>query len=317
MNHSLHVLQLGLWKKICFLIDGMAVASTVYALRRENVFNSLEQAVTPLFIDELAAGKNACPGYFHLAFRLLEDQGIVHRHAAVESEGIKVALTQSGQSWLAMIPAYDSVMDFLQAATELTEKDCDTHLPEFFLQGLLQLTEEEQRVRLHVAAPLVGAFLVYLYDHEMFIGEKVLFKAEHLGLPARTLDYCCSMLSDLGWLSSAGEEKWFFTEEGQLLCYFIPQLFYPVSYLKTSQKVPELIFKATQERSEVRQEEESHIDRSLDIRFSGLVYERNFREPVHRILTSLFNAEPSPNNPDILLIQVQVTELCCWMCTGQ
>lgn len=64
MNHSLHVLQLGLWKKICFLIDGMAVASTVYALRRENVFNSLEQAVTPLFIDELAAGKMHVPVTF-------------------------------------------------------------------------------------------------------------------------------------------------------------------------------------------------------------------------------------------------------------
>ncbi|MBU1137873.1 MAG: hypothetical protein KKA76_02735 [Proteobacteria bacterium] len=297
MTRSLHNLQLRLWKKFCVLIDGMAISSTVYALRQENIFQSLENAEGFLSIDELAVDKKPRPGYLHLAFRLLEDQGLVLRHSSMENGGVQVVLTASGRSWLLMTPLYDSAMDFLRAASELTEKDCDATLSEISLHGLMQLSEQEQRVRLHVVAPLVAAFLVYLYDNEMFTGERVLFKEKCLELPPRILKHCLTMLTDLGWLSSAGEDEWFFTGEGQLLPHFVPQLFYPVSYLKTSRQVPELIFPEKKKRREVEQGEESHIDRSLDIRFSGLVYERNFREPVHKVLLELFNAEPLAQQP--------------------
>lgn len=297
MKQTLLDLQLRLWKKFCFLIDGMAVSSTVYTLGRENIFHSLENAENLVSIDALAAGKRPRLGYFHLAFRILEDQGFVSRTTIMDNRGIQVALTASGRDWLSMTALYDSALDFLMAASDLTKKDCDATFPVVSLQGLSQLTEEEQRVRLHVVAPLVAAFLVHLYDNEMFTGERVLFKAESLEIPPRILNHCFIMLRDLGWISSAGEGEWFFTEEGQLLPHFVPQLFYPVSYLKTSRKVPELIFQKKKKKREVEQGEESHIDRSLDIRFSGLVYGRNFREPVHKVLLEMFNAKPLAQQP--------------------
>jgi len=114
------------------------------------------------------------------------------------------------------------------------------------------------------------------------------FKAEELGMSDALLGYCLCLLKDLGWVVSDGGGRWTFTEEGKLLSLFIPQLFYPVSYINTSLKVPDLIFPDAGKEREEHKEVESHIDRSLDIRFSGLVYERNFREPVHSILYTLF-----------------------------
>lgn len=294
---SLHELQLRLWQKLCFLIDGMAISSTVFALRQKNILESLQKAEDSLCIDELLPGKTQRSGYFHLAFRLLEDQGYVFRNTGLEKGEMEVGLTASGRSWLPMTPLYDSAIDYLRAASGMSEKDWDPPLPEVSLHGLRQLSEEEQRVRLHVVAPLVAAFLVSLHENEMFSGKRVLCKTEHPDISVRILNHCFTMLTDLGWLSSAGDEEWIFTEEGQLLPHFIPQLFYPVSYLKTSRQVPELIFPGREEKREQEQGEESHINRSLDIRFSGLVYERNFREPVHTVLRNLFNSPPLAEQP--------------------
>ena len=72
------------WRSICRHLDGIAVGTTVAALADVGVLAALTRAQAPLEIDVLAAAHQSPRGQFHLAMRLLEEQGWVERDGASE-----------------------------------------------------------------------------------------------------------------------------------------------------------------------------------------------------------------------------------------
>ncbi|MCP4340570.1 MAG: hypothetical protein GY799_17215, partial [Desulfobulbaceae bacterium] len=289
-------MQLRLWKKICILTDGVAVSSTVFALRQGNILQKLAAAGKPCDVEALVTEAKKS-GYYLLAFRLLEDQGILVRQSIADDQGLQVTFTPTGREWYLLSYVYDSAMVFHDAAGSLLDSSFLSPPSRHVLHGLSQLSDLEQRVRLHLVSPLVIAFLVYLYENGV-IGEgaEAFSSKEITGSPGFLLP-CLTMLQDLGWLSQEETDVWRFSKEGGLLYHFIPQLFYPLSYFNTFARVPGLLWPSFENRKTVEHEDEPHIDRGLDIRFSGLVYKQNFRQPVRQILETIFNTESFDEQP--------------------
>ncbi len=289
-------MQLRLWKKICVLTDGVAVSSTVFALRQGDILQKLATADRPSDVEELVT-KAKKSGYYLLAFRLLEDQGILVRQSIADDQGCQVSFTPTGREWYLLSPAYDSAMDFHDAAGSLLDSSFLSPPPMNVLHGFSQLSDLEQRVRLHLVSPLVITFLVFLYDNGVISEGVEVFSEKDISVSPGLLLPCLTLLQDLGWILADKKGKWRFSEEGRLLYHFIPQLFYPLSYIKTFVGVPGLIFPALENTKINDHVEEPHIDRGLDIRFSGLVYKNNFRQPVQQILETIFNTESFKEQP--------------------
>lgn len=279
----------------------MAVSSTVFALNQHNILEILRDPDTVVELSPYKAGTDLRQGYFSLAFRLLEDQGFVSRTVSGEEEGLILQSTPKGREWLPLTSIYNSSLYYLELASSLRWKEPDISFTECSLAGFQTLPELEQRVLLHVAGPLIAAFLVHLCNSNLISATMDDVILEEIGLEEQFSACCLQLLENLGWILCHPNRSCSFTGEGKQLFPFIPQLFYPVSYLKTAMEVPELIFPSGQKKKREKEVEESHIDRNLDIRFSGLVYERNFREPVHAILERLFNNEQFSEQPHFIV----------------
>jgi hypothetical protein len=76
------------------------------------------------------------------------------------------------------------------------------------------------------------------------------------------------------------------------------QYYYPVSYLTTFRSVPQLLFgEHVTDLDRSADGTELHVDRALDIEFSGIVFNRTCREPFLEVVLPIFDQEPPENQP--------------------
>jgi SAM-dependent methyltransferase len=97
------------------------------------------------------------------------------------------------------------------------------------------------------------------------------------------------ILACMGWANVFGEQV-HITPQGMLAMTSARQYWYPMGYLETFIRVPELLFgdpQVTLARTEAG--DESHVDRKLDIQFSGSVFSKTCRRPFLDIALPLFD----------------------------
>lgn len=263
--------------RVCHHLDGLAVGSTVEALSRRGFFELLLAQRGPIGVDELVRELAARRGYFHVAVKLLAAQGFVARAGNVAAGDVTVALTDSGRLWLDYQGAYRQVPELLGAALA-TAAGADPPDPRRFERLGIGDTAAElaTRVRLHVEGHLVAPSMAVLAEVGMRGGADALS-----GVVRRH----AAVLRTQGWATPDGA----LTAAGEAALRAAPQYFYPVSYLPTTAAVDELLFGAPPQAEPG--EPERHVDRALDVAFSGVVYERQCREPFLEIALPLFDRE--------------------------
>lgn len=286
---------LDVWRNVCFHIDGMAIATSVFALDRAGVFDRLEKATAPLDVAALAVDQGLRDGYLNLAFRLLDMQGYVERSGDSAAGRSSVRLTAGGTAWLAHLPAYhDAPARVARARAILAVGDITE--PAFDQMG----PAVPLRVQRNVEGAEVAAVMTAFTHDSAF---------------ARLADAGKSGLN-IGELSSAGAAKvlaaqgWFtiddgivrLTDAGRVAMQMAPQYFYPASYLATLASVPDLLgghHDPTTSRAE--DGTEAHVDRELDIEFSGLVFARTCRDPLFELAMPLFDRLPLDAQPKAIV----------------
>jgi hypothetical protein len=149
----------------------------------------------------------------------------------------------------------------------------------------------------HIVAPIMSALTGlgvlqpepgFLLDAAGWHGD-----AEALGLAAR-------ILASQGWLRFEGPARRL-TSSGALATAFARQYWHPVSYLPTLRRVPELLFGDPGELWRTEPGEEDHLDRGLDIRFSGDVFRRTCLEPFLDVVRPLFDQVPVHGQPGMVV----------------
>jgi hypothetical protein len=89
------------------------------------------------------------------------------------------------------------------------------------------------------------------------------------------------------------------TPDGEIAVSLARQYRYPVTYLPLLRQVPELIFGEPAKTDEGG--EETHLDRELDLRFSGDVFTAACREPFLGLALPLFEAAPLDRQPALVV----------------
>lgn len=294
------------WYKLCCHTDGIAIGTTVSALARKGFFDLLCGTSAPLPVSELIAATGAREGYLHLACKLLAGQGFLSRKGYPRLGSAQVALTDSGREWVRFIKAYERVPAVVQAAMSFPGYLDD---PASFDRGIGRLlaapetdvSDMGQRVRLQIQGPFVGAVLKELARRGILDafgpgpGDTLaLTTLREYGEP---LELGVDALVEIGWMVRDGAAA-ALTLEGRIARLAVPQYFYPVGYLPTFRNVPRLLF-GQKPAAPARDEEgiEQHVDRALDIAFSGQVFSRLCRETFLEIVLPLFDRGAIEDQP--------------------
>ncbi|ADK85858.1 hypothetical protein Deba_2498 [Desulfarculus baarsii DSM 2075] len=293
-----------IWPKVCHHLNGMALAPAVAAMARRGVLAVLDAASEPLAVGELAAGLGLRQGYLALCLRLLASQGFV----AVEAD--RAALTPLGRQWRGAAIAYDLAPEALAAAGDLAgwlaaEGPEPAQAarwrrllgPEAAGQGAALAEEGARHVHGAMVAALMRAFCLRgLWEPLVAAGRAGLALAE-LGLNAAALGAAFDLLARQGWAWIDGPRAGL-SAEGALLADYAPQYFAPLSYLPTFRALDDFLTGAATPEDLTRDHAgaESHLDRRLDIEFSGLVFKKGCAEPFFAAVLPVFD-QPLERQP--------------------
>lgn len=283
------------WEKLCHHIDGLAIGSSVLAFEATGVLAKLADAKAPLVLDDLAAEHGLKRGYLHLAARLLALQGLLALSGDVQRGTTAALSTESGRVWLTHREHYRTVPAWLtfarSVAPALAGQQPLAALPP--LPNPQTTDAMARRVQLQLGGAALAALMTAGTRAGLFTpfgseaGHKVALSA--LPGPAETLGPLFELLALSGW-AERQDAHVALTAEGVVAVAMAPQYFHPVSYLALLEAVPKLMRgSAVPELARDKLDVEGHVDRELDVRFSGQVFARTCRDPFFEVALPLFD----------------------------
>lgn len=272
------------WQQVCFHLDGLAIGTSVEAVSELGGFAQILDADAPIAISEISDAIAVQPGYLNLVFRLLELQGYVVRSGDIASGRALVELTVTGHDWLGHVAVYSGFGDRVTAAQALMSGQ-DIELP-----GVS--TDLPDRIKCHLDGPVAGVTMTALSRSELIAKD-----ADTIALVTLPHPMMAGILVDLGW-ATLQREGVQLNDAGRLALSFAAQYYYPVSYLPTLAAVPDMLMGSESDIAD-REEDgaETHVDRELDIAFSGIVFARTCRDPLFDLVLPLFDGVAADNQP--------------------
>ncbi len=296
------------WRQVVAHINGTAIGNLVHTLAVTGVLEALARSPAALSADALAADHGLVAGYCHLAFQLLEDEGLVWRAGEPAAGTARVGLTASGRAWVPLTAAYRDFPAQVTAALALPAAwDGSADAQALVLAALSDLDpvaggrsphaqgapgDLTARVREHRRGPLVAALMHECLQRGLFT------TATGPGGPWVPLTRCGSAPGFIGaalhLLAGPGWLRWrpdavALTAAGRLAAQMAVQYAYPVCYLPTIAAMPARLRGLPPTAPPAPGSAETHVDRRLDIAFSGRVFDALCREPFLELACALFD----------------------------
>ncbi|MFC1834014.1 hypothetical protein ACFL2Q_04680 [Thermodesulfobacteriota bacterium] len=295
------------WTTTCHHVDGTAIGAFVGEFVDRGVLHSLKKIREPLCVDLLAHEAKARRGLFHVAMRLLAHQGFVRLYGDIPAGETSVALTDHGRSWLQLAHYYKQVPFVADFAVELLEalrtgKDgdqCDWRMPE--VPPRSDEVDLHRRVALHLYGWLVAVVMKELLTQRILkklgSGMDPCVSLRDRGWAPHAVRFIGEILHAQGWVERTSPDL-VFTRAGLLAASLAVQYCYPVSYLACFRSMPSALFGTRDSSSSYPSGmDETHVDRLLDVQFSGLVFEHRCKEPFLELALPLFDHEPVTEQP--------------------
>lgn len=291
------------WSQICQHIDGICVGSTVAALLERGALE-LIAAGPAAAIAPLGERLGANPGYFQVAVRLLADQGWVTGTGEPGAADQAVAATAPGREILTELAVhYREVPRLLRVAAQ-TGAMMSGRADPAPLRRAVELMAAEWRVPLrtrsararvqvlaHLDGHLAAPVMCWLSRHRPLAAD------QPTPLDNEALRAAFLALGRLGWARVA-DGAGVLTPAGRVALALAPQYWHPVSYLPTFRAAPDLLFGSPSRAwAQLAGQSEDHLDRSLDVEFSGKVFSGTCREAFLDVVLPLFDTAPLAAQP--------------------
>jgi SAM-dependent methyltransferase len=271
------------WDALCRHIDGMAIGTTMAALHERGALAMLAAQDRTQFgplRDRLAA--NA--GFLHVALRLLADQGWVARQGEPGTDQMTITPTARGRIVMTELAgAYPAAVRSLPVRVHDEPGPFGTLMRREW--GLPAGVPPDVR---HQVLSHLNGHLVAPVMHAVSSGEADI----------ATSRGAAEILAVAGWARLDADVPEL-TPDGEIAVSLARQYRYPVMYLPLLRRVPELIFGEPPKADDGG--EETHLDRALDLRFSGDVFTAACREPFLGIALPLFEADPLDRQPALVV----------------
>ena len=263
-----------LWGTVCRHIDGMAIGSTMAALASHGALRALAAADRTEF-GKFRAGFGAQAGFLHVAIRLLADQGWVTCAGEGGTDELSITPTPAGRVVMTRLAdGYADAVRFLPAAGRA---GADPTAGDAALEPFLDAARRDWGLPVAgVPADVRHQVLAHLNGHLIV---PIMFGVTRGNrLPAGN---AAQILARQGWVRLDGDATRL-TAAGEVAVALARQYRYPMVYLPLLRSVPELIFgdpPAALSPARAAGDDETHLDRDLDIRFSGEVFAATCRAP--------------------------------------
>jgi hypothetical protein len=271
------------WDALCRHIDGMAIGTTMAALHERGALAMLAAQDRTEF-GPLRERLAANAGFLHVALRLLADQGWVARQGEPGTDQMTITPTARGRVVMTQLAgAYPAAVRSLPVRVHSDPGPFGPLMRREW--GLPAGVPPDVR---HQVLSHLNGHLVAPVMHAVSSGEADI----------ATSRGAAEILAAAGWARLDGEVPEL-TPDGEIAVSLARQYRYPVTYLPLLRQVPELIFGEPAKPGDGG--EETHLDRELDLRFSGDVFTAACREPFLAIALPLFEAAPPDRQPALVV----------------
>lgn len=301
---ELHVLRENVWRQVTTQIDGIAIGPAVSALDRIGALRRIAED-PGIRAGQIVANCGCRPGYLHVILKLLAIQGWLTREGPAGAN-MRLWLVPGAQD----LPGYSRVYaNSLAALRVMQSLKCGYVSPE--ADEVWQLSARSwgwpgedkllRRIHSHLDGHLVAGLLAALARQgnlpEPAKADGPLAVAELAQECGVSEQWILGLLCRLGWADLG--ESWDWTAAGMMAALMFPQYWYPLTYAQTFLEMDALLGGASLGAHD-ETGDERHLDRGLDIRFSGEVFNRNCRDPFLAMLLPVF-AKPAANQPRYLV----------------
>jgi hypothetical protein len=271
------------WDALCRHIDGMAIGTTMAALHERGALAMLAARDRTQF-GPLRERLAANAGFLHVALRLLADQGWVARQGEPGTDQMTITPTARGRIVMTELAgAYPAAVRSLPVRVHSEPGPFGPLMRREW--GLPPGVSPDAR---HQVLSHLNGHLIAPVMHALSSGEADI----------ATSRGAAEILAAAGWARLDADVPEL-TQDGEIATSLARQYRYPVMYLPLLRQVPELIFGEPAKTSDGG--EETHLDRELDLRFSGDVFTAACREPFLGLALPLFEATPLDRQPALVV----------------
>ncbi|MDY8134037.1 class I SAM-dependent methyltransferase [Aquimarina sp. 2201CG5-10] len=292
-------------------LDGIVVAPVAYTLFKNGVTEYLinkKQAS----ISEIASNCNANEGYLNVALRIISSQGWLD----YKTDNGQITLTTNQYSAIAFdnFYLYKDAVELLQYSGKFHPRKFELEpfhkLEKLFVkyEKRFDLTSTSDKTTLqiqdqilkHIEGILVGPTTVHLgmggMFHKYFM--EASFTADEYHKFPGSFDTILSFLSHLGWFSKSNNH-YTFTNKGLFFAKRASAYGVTVSYIPMFRQMNELLLGDPNILWKAKNENETHVDREMNVWGSGGAHTTYFKK-IDEIIISLFN-KPLEEQPKGIL----------------
>ena len=292
-------------------LDGIAVVPIAYSLLKNKVTDYLlEHEKTT--ISQMAIALKANEGYLNVALRILGAQGWLTYD--VDNNDVTISTNEKSQIAFSMFSTYKEIVELLEYSGQFhprkfelkpfhkLEKLFDQYKNRFHLTKSSdeQLNQIQDQILKHIEGVLVGPTTVHLgmggMFHKYFM--EASFSADEYHRFPDSFDTILTFLSHLGWFSKSND-NYTFTEKGLFFAKRASAYGVTVSYIPMFRQIDHLLFGDPNVLWSTQSENETHVDREMNVWGSGGAHATYFKK-IDEIIISLFN-KPLDEQPKGIL----------------
>ncbi|OUR90855.1 polyketide synthase [Flavobacteriales bacterium 34_180_T64] len=292
-------------------LDGIATATTAYALHKKGVLQYLldEKNVS---ISDLVLKFNANEGYLNVGLRILCAQGWLTQHLDNEKDIVSYEVNENSDKAFGLVHLYEDAVNLLTYSVNFPNErigaDAFIVLERIFKKfesnyGLKNIEDNsiEYQILKHIEGVIVAPIIVLLgvngLFHKYFM--EASFRAQEYHKDPESFKKILDFLTHLGWFTKK-KDTYQFTDEGLFFAKRASAYGVTVSYIPTFIHLDELLFgNPLILKTDSPDDTEKHVDREMNVWGSGGAHSTYFKV-IDEVIIKLFN-KPIDEQPKGIL----------------
>ena len=292
-------------------LDGIAVATTAFALHKKDVLKYLIEN-QKASLSDITKTFNANEGYLNVALRILCSQGWLDRTLDNKTDEVLYSINENSSKAFSLIPLYEDAINLIAYSIKFPDErigpDAFSVLEKIFKKyenhfGLGDVKENsiEHQVLMHIEGVIIAPVIVMLgvngLFHKYFMDAS--FRAQEYHTNPESFKKILDFFAYLGWFHKK-KDTYRFTDKGLFFAKRASAYGVTVSYLPTLYQLDELIFgNPLVLKTESPNDTEKHVHREMNVWGSGGAHSTYFKV-IDEIIIELFN-KPIDEQPKGIL----------------
>jgi len=281
-------------------LDGIATATTMYALHKKGVLDYLlkHQKVS---IKSLTTQFKANEGYLNIGLRILASQGWLIQHIDNVTDCIEYEINEQSSIAFSLAHTYKDAVNLLRYSVKFPNErigsDAFSALERVFKKYTLHFglqienkSSTEYQILKHIEGVIIAPIIVLLgmngFFHKYFM--EASFRAQEYHKDPESFKKILDFLTLLGWFKKK-KDTYQFTDEGLFFAKRASAYGVTVSYLPTFVQLDELLFgDPFVLKTDAPNDTEKHVDREMNVWGSGGAHSTYFKV-IDQVIIKLFN----------------------------